>query len=150
MAKLKKELGLSGFRNDWEKIQINIHYTGQWTKGKIAQFFKQFGITHQQFNILRILDNHDKRSISVVDIKSNLLENDSDVPRLLGRMVEKNLVNKSRSKLDKRCSLISLTQDGKEKFDLVSNELNKMDQIFYNLSKKELKNLNKLLDKIRV
>jgi len=150
VAKLKKELGVLGFRNEWEKVQINLLYTGQWTKNKVAQFFKMFDLTHQQFNILRILDNYDKRQMSMSEIKERLFEHDSDMPRLLGRMVQKGLVKKVPSKLDKRKTLVSLTQEGKEIYDQAIGQLNKMDQIFYNLSKKELKKLNKLLDKIRV
>jgi DNA-binding MarR family transcriptional regulator len=66
---------------------INLLYTASWLQSKQQDFFKPYGITAQQFNILRILKGQHPKSISATEIKLRMLDKNSDVSRLLDRLL---------------------------------------------------------------
>ena len=45
----------SQFESEKIKALVNIKYTANWLSSKENDFFKPYGISPQQFNILRIL-----------------------------------------------------------------------------------------------
>ena len=51
--KLEEEIGQKEFKNDIQKMLINILYTSNWLQYQFADSLKGYGITPQQFNILR-------------------------------------------------------------------------------------------------
>jgi len=53
--KIEDEIKQSRFKNAYQKVAVNLIYTANWLQGKQQDFFKDFGITSSQFNILRIL-----------------------------------------------------------------------------------------------
>ena len=54
MGDISKDIN-SKFPNQKVKALINIKYTANWLYSKESDYFKTFGISPQQFNILRIL-----------------------------------------------------------------------------------------------
>jgi DNA-binding MarR family transcriptional regulator len=76
------------------KVAVNLLYTAAWLDDRNKNFFKEYGITNQQFNILRILRGQLPNKISGAEIKNRMLDKNSDVSRLLDRLVLKKLVTK--------------------------------------------------------
>ncbi|PZR37992.1 MAG: MarR family transcriptional regulator, partial [Azospira oryzae] len=89
--KIEEEIKQPKFRSDYQKVAINLIFTANWLINKQQDFFKPYGITASQFNILRILRGQHPNKISGVEIKSRMLDKNSDIPRLLDRLVKKNL-----------------------------------------------------------
>ena len=54
MGDISKDIK-SSFKSSKVKALINIKYTSNWLNSKENDFFKPYGISPQQFNILRIL-----------------------------------------------------------------------------------------------
>ena len=52
---IEKDINQSRFRNDYQKAGINLIYTYNWMTEKMKLLFEKYGLTPQQFNILRIL-----------------------------------------------------------------------------------------------
>ena len=77
--KIEGEIKQSVFRNARQKATINLIFTHHWLVNKHQQFFKPFGITSQQFNILRILRGQHPGGISSAEIKDRMLDKNSDV-----------------------------------------------------------------------
>src|SRR5688572_14068516 len=100
--KIEEEIKQPKFRDAWQKAVVNLLYTANWLQNKNQEFFKSYGITAQQFNILRILKGQHPASISATEIKSRMLDKNSDVSRLLDRLVTKQLVLKQLCPKDKR------------------------------------------------
>ena len=92
--KLEEEIQQQKFKSPMQKALLNIIYTANWLQNKQVAYFKTFGITPTQFNILRILRGQHPNSISATEIKSRMLDKNSDVSRLLDRLTAKNLVAK--------------------------------------------------------
>src|SRR5688572_30524620 len=104
MASIESEIKQAKFRDGYQKVAINLLYTAGWLAGKQQGFFKGYGITIQQFNILRILRGQHPKRISGVEIKTRMLDRNSDISRLLDRLLKKALVEKHLRPEDKRAT----------------------------------------------
>lgn len=136
------------FNSVYQKAGVNLMYTNSWYTAKLKSFFKSFGLTVKQYNILRILKGAGK-PVSTSFIRERLLDKMSDVSRIIDRMYDKNLVNKEVCSNDKRLVDIGLTQVGEKKLTEVGDQAETMDNMFNALSIEEAELLNALLDKLR-
>lgn len=147
--KLEDEIKQTNFRNHRQKVFLNIVYTANWLFNKQQEFFKPYGITGQQFNILRILRGQHPKAISGIEIKSRMLDRNSDVSRLIDRLVSKNLVIKTQSATDKRAADISISSQGLELLKVIDKKMETLDSLINSLSEQDAVKLNELLDRIR-
>jgi DNA-binding MarR family transcriptional regulator len=148
MAKIEDEIQQKKFKNAHQKAVINLIYTANWLQNKHQGFFKGFGITGQQFNILRILKGQHPKSISATAIKARLLDQNSDVSRLLDRLAAKNLITKTTCPNDKRASDVYITEQGLELLTQIENDQRDIDNVLL-LTSEEATQLSNLLDKSR-
>ena len=146
---IEKAIKQTQFRNAYQKAAINLLYTSSWLVGQQHVFFKQHGITNQQFNILRILRGQFPNKISGADIKARMLDQNSDVSRLLDRLIIKKLIIKSQCPNDKRAADIAITESGLELLKKIDREIENLDGLLSNLTKEEANQLSDLLDKSR-
>jgi DNA-binding MarR family transcriptional regulator len=145
---LEKDINQSKFRSEHQKAAINLIYTFNWISEKMKVFFDRFDITPQQFNILRILRGAGK-PLSTLQIRQRMLDKMSDTSRIVDRLVIKGMAKKAICKTDKRLVDISITDKGSKLLEKTDKYAEEMDAVTGNLSETELKQLNKLLDKIR-
>jgi DNA-binding MarR family transcriptional regulator len=146
--KIEDEIKQKKFINAHQKAVINLVYTTNWMQGKHQEVFKSFNITPQQFNILRILKGQHPNSTSATEIKSRMLDKNSDVSRLLDRLVAKNVIVKKACPTDKRAFDVNLTDAGLELLRTLDKKQSELDNIL-NLSEEEAYQLSDLLDKSR-
>ncbi|QNM86836.1 winged helix DNA-binding protein [Polaribacter pectinis] len=145
MGDISKDIQ-SNFKDDKIKALINIKYTANWLNSKENDFFKPYGISPQQFNILRILRGA-KKEIKVQIIKDRMIERAPNATRLMDKLCEKNLIERIRCEHDRRVVYVKITEEGLE---LLSNiDVNKNLSFLENLTEKEASQLSDLLDKIR-
>ena len=147
MKRIEDEIRQSKFSSLQQKAVVNLIFTANWLQNEQKDFFKAFGITGQQFNILRILKGQHPKSISATEIKSRMLDRNSDVSRLLDRLAAKNLITRSVCPNDKRASDVTITEDGLTLLAKL-NKVAKQDQILA-LTDEEAAQLSDLLDKAR-
>ena len=147
MKRIEDEIRQSKFSSIHQKAVVNLIFTANWLQNEQKDFFKAFGITGQQFNILRILKGQHPKSISATEIKSRMLDRNSDVSRLLDRLAAKNLITRSVCPNDKRASDVTITDEGLTLLAKVS-KVAKQDQILA-LTDEEAAQLSDLLDKAR-
>lgn len=146
--KIEEEIQQKKFKNPYHKALINLIYTANWLQGKQQDFFKPFGITGQQYNILRILKGQHPNTISATEIKNRMLDRNSDVSRLLDRLTLKKLINKTTCPSDKRATDVSITEEGLELLAVIEKE-EKRAGLLLQLSDEEANQLSDLLDKAR-
>jgi DNA-binding MarR family transcriptional regulator len=147
--KIGEEIKQSKFKNPFQKVAINLQFTASWLTAKGNNFFKEFGITMQQFNILRILRGQHPNSISAAAIKERMLDRNSDVSRLLDRLIEKKLTTKTQCESDKRATDVKITDGGLKLLSKIDFRLEEIDAKIIKLSAKEANQLSDLLDKCR-
>jgi DNA-binding MarR family transcriptional regulator len=149
MKKIEEEIQQKKFKSPQQKAVINLIYTANWLNGKLQDRLKEFGITGQQFNILRILKGQYPKNISATEIKTRMLDRNSDVSRLLDRLAIKNLIVKQTCPLDKRAFDVSITKEGLEVLKSIDKiEKNQNNKLLF-LSDEEARILSDLLDKCR-
>lgn len=147
MKRIEDEIKQKRFTSIHQKAVLNLIYTSNWLQAKQQESFKEFGITGQQYNILRILRGQYPKSISGTEIKSRMLDRNSDVSRLLDRLSAKHLISKRTCPNDKRASDVLITDKGLEVLKQIG-KLQKSDRVLF-LSDEEAETLSDLLDKAR-
>ncbi|MEX1240960.1 MAG: MarR family transcriptional regulator [Cyclobacteriaceae bacterium] len=147
MKKIEEEIQQEKFRSIHQKAVINLIYTSNWLQSKQHEFFKTLGITGQQFNILRILKGQHPKSISGSEIKSRMLDRNSDVSRLLDRLAAKKLISRRTCPNDKRATDVLITEPGIALLKQIS-KTQKQDLVLC-LTEEEAETLSDLLDRAR-
>ncbi|WP_369995068.1 MarR family winged helix-turn-helix transcriptional regulator [Winogradskyella sp.] len=145
MGDFAKEIN-STFPNNKIKALLNIIYTANWITGFQNEFFKGFGISPQQYNILRILRGSGE-PLKVQTIKNRMLERSPNATRLMDKLCTKDLIERLPSLDDRRVVKIAITQKGIDLLKSIPNDLNK--DLIKNLSEEEAGQLSSLLDKMR-
>ncbi|MBV8325066.1 MarR family transcriptional regulator [Chryseobacterium sp.] len=111
------------------------------------EFFADYGLTSQQYNVLSIL-HETGTPLSTSDILKKMLEKNAGVSRLVDRLIAKDLVEKNVNPNDKRLIDVKLTDKGEVLYTNVSKELSGVDKVYANLTDEETEMLIRLLSKI--
>lgn len=136
------------FRNEYHKGIVNLIYTYGIVSTQLQQHFSAFDLTTQQFNILRILRGAYPEACTNSHIKDQMLDKNSDVTRIISRLISRDLVTRCSSEEDKRKVEITILDKGLELLDKIDRESHKEDQILKNLSESEIAEFNRLLKKV--
>lgn len=136
----------SKFKNEKVKAMLNIIYSANWINSKLNTFFKSFDLSHQQFNILRILNGADE-PLKVQTIKERMVERSPNATRLMDKLCAKELINRIQCPDDRRVVHIIITKKGKELLHYINKSMNF--DVLENLTIDEAKLMNELLDKMR-
>ncbi len=145
MGDISKDIN-SKFDNSKVKALVNILYTASWITNIQNSFFKSFGISPQQYNILRIL-NGAKAPLKVQTIKDRMIDRSPNATRLMDKLCAKKLIDRIPCPEDRRVVHITITEKGKKLLGDISENLN--DDILKNLTENEATQLSDLLDKLR-
>ncbi|MGI9542442.1 MAG: MarR family winged helix-turn-helix transcriptional regulator [Cyclobacteriaceae bacterium] len=147
--KLEEEILQREFLSENHKALVNILYTHSYLINRLEGFFKTYGITRQQFNVLRILRGQQPGSVQLNLIKDRMLDKMSDASRIVERLRIKGLIIRKQSKNDRRAVDISISPKGLQLLDEADQGILEFYKLFNRLSEDELSDLNKLLDKLR-
>ena len=145
MGDISKDINTT-FKNNKVKALLNLIYTANWINSKQNNFFKPFGISPQQYNILRILRGA-AEAIAVQTIKDRMLERAPNATRLMDKLCSKNLIHRVPCPGDRRVVHIEITKDGLSLLKKI--DIDFKEDILHNLSDNEAVILSDLLDKIR-
>lgn len=115
----------------------------------MSRELRNFGLTHEQYNVLRILKGKNPEEMCVKDIAGRMIEKSSNVPRIIDRLVLKKLVKRSTDLQDKRHTVMSLTPAGMNILELGTAKINKLFDEMIEMDETSASKLNTLLEKIR-
>ncbi|WP_034059098.1 MarR family winged helix-turn-helix transcriptional regulator [Lacinutrix jangbogonensis] len=145
MGNISKDIN-STFPSKKIKAKLNIIYTANWLNSKQNIFFKPFGISPQQYNILRILKGAAK-PLKVQTIKERMVERAPNATRLMDKLCAKTLIMRMPCPSDRRVVHIEITNQGLKLLEDISNT--KREDLLLNLNEAEAEQLSDLLDKMR-
>lgn len=138
------------FRHEWQKGMINLLYTYNWVSYNLRGYLDEYDLSHQQFNVLRILNGSHPTPLSTQEIRNRMLDKASDASRIVDRLIAKEFLIKKGCDKDKRLVDVTITQKG---LDLVHMLIEKEDamimEVMGNLTEADVHKLNELLDKLR-
>ena len=145
MGDISKDVN-SKFANNKVKALINILYTANWITSYQNTFFKPYGISPQQYNILRILRGANE-ALKVQTIKERMIDRAPNATRLMDKLCAKDLIERKNCPDDRRVVHIDITDDGK---NLLKNiKVDFENHLLQNINEEEAKQLSDLLDKMR-
>jgi len=145
MRDISKDIN-SKFKSNKVKALINIKYTANWLSSKEVEYFKPYGISPQQYNILRILRGAAK-PIKVQLIKERMIERAPNATRLMDKLCDKKLIERERCEHDRRVVYIHISDVGLQLLSKIDNQSN--NYFIENLTEEEARILSDMLDKIR-
>ena len=145
---IEKDIQQTNFRNEFQKMGINIIYTANWLNEKMGQILATEDITQQQYNILRILRGSDA-PLSTLKIRERMLDKMSDTSRIVDRLIVKGLVEKTACIKDKRLVDITVSKKGLQLLEKLDSLNDHIDAVLKGVSEKEAQALNQILDKLR-
>ncbi len=129
---------------------VALMRTTDLVRRQIAALVEPYGITVQQFNVLRILRGAGADGLPTLEVADRMIEQTPGVTRLLDRMEAKELVRRQRCPKDRRQHLCWITARGLavlQKIDAVSQRA--ADDVLKGLRTKDRETFVRLLDAIR-
>ncbi len=147
--RLEEAIKTTRFADEKHKASLNLLYTTYWLKNQISKEMKSNGLTFEQFNIMRILRGSHPEQMCIKDIADRMIEKSSNVPRIIDRLIIKKLVKRTTSKVDKRETLVSLSDKGMLTLEDASKLTHHLTSNVIGLNEEEAFTLNELLEKMR-
>jgi len=148
MPTIDKELK-SRFESEQQKAMLNVMFTANWMRSKLADLYRPFGISTQQYNILRILRGA-KARMKMQSVKERMIDRAPNATRLTDKLIAKGLVLRERCDEDRRVVYVSISEKGLEmlsQLDRNSKALQK--EMISTLSDADAETLNGILDRWR-
>jgi len=150
---LKEELKLKkGFAIVEHEALLNIYYTANLIKKRADAFFKTFGLTDVQFNVMTLLHHHSspEGGLSQAQLSDKMLVNRANITSLVDRMEKAGLVARTSHSSDRRFNIIKLTAKGEKLFTRVEPlYLKQIQQVMSGAAESEQKKLMAILEKVR-
>ncbi len=148
--KIEDEIRQKKFLNEYQKAHINILFTAAWLSQRTMKVLKPFGISTQQFNILRILRGTHPEPATIKLLTERMIDKMSNASRLVDKLVQKGLALRTESCLDRRRVDVNITPKGLELLQRASTAVeNEIHGGVRNLSDAEAAQLSTLLDQMR-
>lgn len=146
---LGEEIKQKKFKSVYEQVIVNLLFTSNWAGSLHHQLLKPYGISQQQYNVLRILRGQHPNAASVGLITERMLDKNSNASRLIEKLVYKELIERTVSKYDRRQRDVLITEKGLELLEKIDVEFEELEKQFTKLDVEEAKQLNDLLDRLR-
>ncbi|MFI5171644.1 MAG: MarR family winged helix-turn-helix transcriptional regulator [Chitinophagales bacterium] len=147
--RLEDEIQQSKFEDEYHKLMVNLMFTGSWLSIRQIQFFRNYDISPQQFNILRILRGQFPKPASVNLLIERMLDKMSNASRLVDKLYAKKLVERKKNKEDGRQVDVLLSKKGFKLLEQIDKDIRIFEANLNKLEKNEAALLSDLLDKMR-
>ncbi len=147
MPKIEQEIK-SRFNSEQHKAMLGIVFTSNWFIRIHNRVLKPYDISHQQYNVLRILRGN-KDQMIMNEVKKRMLDPTPNLTRLCDKLVQKNLIEKTRCNNDKRNFKIRINSYGLDLLAEIDTLWKGQNAPEDRLSDAQAKQLTHLLDYIR-
>jgi DNA-binding MarR family transcriptional regulator len=150
MTTLQRELKKKRpFELPEQEALINLLRTADQLQIHFVRLFRQFGLTPQQYNILRILRG-EGRPLPILEIASRMITVVPGITGLVDRLEVAELVHRKRCENDRRVVYVCITDKALGLLSQIDEPLLEMHkQLLGHLSPPELESLSRLLAKAR-
>jgi DNA-binding MarR family transcriptional regulator len=133
-----------------EEAILNIQRTASVVDQALAETFRPYGISDTQYNALRILRGAGANGLACQELAERMITRDPDITRLLDRLEDRKLIERSRSRTDRRVVITRISQAGLKLLASIDSEAGALpNRVLGHLGKKRLKILIDLLEMTR-
>ena len=138
------------FRSRTVEAGASILRTGDLIRRHLEMVLEPYGVTWQQYNVLRILRGAGRDGLPTLTIGKRMIEQTPGVTRLVDRLVTKGLVTRERGTLDLRQVICRITPAGLELLARTDVPIDQADDFMLSgLDDEQLGVLVDLLDQLR-
>ncbi len=146
---ISEDLKQSTFTSETAKSVVNIIFTGNWMMQQMSDLLKPFGLTPQQYNVLRILRGQQNNPITVLGITERMLDKMSNASRLVDKLLEKKLVLRRECPQDRRAVYVIILPAGLTLLEEIDQIQQEWEKNFHKIDQAKMDTLNELLDEFR-
>ncbi len=133
-----------------KKLALNLIVTANHISDKIQEAIKPFGISSQQFNVLRIIRGQKGKPANLSTIQQRMVTKMSNTTRLVDKLVEKGLCERIICPSNRRKVEIRITENGLNLLEQIDPIIEKVENDFASkINEKELLSLNTKLNELR-
>ena len=146
---LESDIKQEKFESEHHKAAVNILFTAGWLHKVNSTRLKQYDITPEQFNVLRILRGSHPKAMMLAEITCRMIDKSSNATRLVEKLRMKGLVMREICENNRRQVDIMITEKGLTLLSKIDKGSEEWMAILKNISKSEAQELNRILDKLR-
>lgn len=111
--KLKDEIKQNKpFSSAAEEAFLNLQRTSAALNREFEAALKPFGLTHTQYNVLRILRGAGSQGLLCRELGERMITPDPDITRLLDRLEKRGLISRTRDSKDRRAIFTRIADGG--------------------------------------
>jgi DNA-binding MarR family transcriptional regulator len=146
---ISEDLKQTKFNSQTSKAVVNIIFTGNWMMQQTHELLKPYGLTPQQYNVLRILRGQQNNPITVLGITERMMDKMSNASRLVDKLLEKKLVLRRECPKDRRAVDVMILPAGLVLLEEIDQVQLAWEKRFDGISTDRMDQLNEILDEIR-
>jgi len=147
--RLEDEIKQESFNDEFVKVVVNVLVTADRMSGRISSALKPYGLSREQYNVLRILRGQFPEPSPLQLISERMISKNSNATRLVEKLRQKGLVERSECESNRRQVDILITKTGLDLLKTVDPVMKKSGNDRKKISETEAKELNRLLDIVR-
>ena len=136
------------FTDEYHRAMIGVSSLASTLEYLQFQFFKQFEITSQQYNALRILRGQYPRPATVSLVKERMIDQNSDASRIIERLRKGSFIERVVNEKDRRAVDIIITTRGLDLLKKIDKLIPNIQDPIKTLDASEITQFNDLLDKL--
>jgi DNA-binding MarR family transcriptional regulator len=149
MASIEEEIKQSRFKSEYHKVVVNILLTANTLYATNSRFLKKYGLSPEQYNVLRILRGQFPKNSSVLLLQERMLDKMSNASRLVDKLESKELLTRKQCPSDRRQVEILITEKGLNLLREIDLTFDKRNKRLDFLPEEKIKEINHYLDEIR-
>jgi DNA-binding MarR family transcriptional regulator len=136
------------FESNYQKVLIGIMVANSRFEERQNFILKQYDISLQQYNVLRILRGQYPNMSTLQLVKERMIDRMSDVSRIVERLRKNALLTRVPKSADRRAVDIRITERGLSLLKEIDNDLPYFYEPIKNLNIEDSTQLSRLLDKL--
>ncbi len=149
ILKIEDELKQNRFRSNQHKAVVNVMFTNAWISDRFRYIFRDFQLTAQQYNVLRILRGAYPQAMNPNQIKAVIIDKNPDLTRLCDRLVALGYIARCIDPENKRKMNIRIVDKGLDILERIDPLMDELEKAIFGLDEMESQLLSDLLDKLR-
>lgn len=131
------------------EVVVGLMKSGNLAHHQINTMLQQFGLTLQQFNVLRILRGRNGAAACLESITGDMIQRMSNTSRIVDRLIDKGFAHREICTNNRRKVDIYITPNGTELLNKIDPVLNATEKKFTSsITKQEMEQLLLILDKL--
>ena len=148
MGTVEEVIQQKKFNDDYHRAYVGLAYLYNQMEYIHQLLFKEYDVTPQQYNALRILRGQYPKPAPVGLIKERMIDRNSDASRIVERLRKANFVERVTCENDRRAVDVVITEKGLELLKKIDLVIYHIDEPLKLLDKTEIAELNTMIDKV--